>query len=68
MVNCSFYQSKEVTFIHFLIDNFEVNFVKFTAGKFSGNFTQGTGDVRIKGIQKKINNETHFIVNKMDIK
>jgi Haemolymph juvenile hormone binding protein (JHBP) len=37
-------------------------------GKFSGNFTGGTGDVRIKGIHKEINGQTHFIVNKMDIK
>lgn len=38
------------------------------AGKFTGNFTGGTGDVRIKGIQKQINGETHFIVSNMDIK
>lgn len=38
------------------------------AGHFKGNFTGGAGDVRIKGIHKQINGETHFIVNKMDIK
>lgn len=38
------------------------------AGKFTGNFTGGTGDVRIRGINKEINGETHFVVNKMDIK
>lgn len=38
------------------------------AGKFSGNFTNGVGDVRIKGVHKEINGETHFVVNKLDIK
>lgn len=38
------------------------------SGRFSGNFTGGTGDVRVKGIQKDINGTTHFVVNKMDIK
>lgn len=38
------------------------------AGKFNGNFTNGAGDVRVKGIHKKINGENHFIVNKLDIK
>jgi Haemolymph juvenile hormone binding protein (JHBP) len=38
------------------------------AGRFSGNFTGGTGDIKIKGIHKQINGETHFVVNKMDIK
>jgi len=38
------------------------------AGTFSGNFTGGEGTVRIKGIQKEINGENHFVVNKMDIK
>lgn len=38
------------------------------SGRFAGNFTGGAGDVRIKGIHKEINGETHFIVNKMDIK
>lgn len=38
------------------------------AGAFKGNFTGGAGEVRIKGVQKEINGETHFIVNKMDIK
>lgn len=37
-------------------------------GKFSGNFTGGTGDVRVKGIQKEINGQKHFVVSKMDIK
>ena len=39
-----------------------------SSGLFTGNFTRGTGDVRIKGIQKQINGNTHFVVNKMDIK
>ena len=38
------------------------------AGKFTGNFTGGLGDVNIKGIQKQINGQTHFIVNKLQIK
>lgn len=38
------------------------------AGSFTGNFTGGTGDVRIKGTQKQINGNTHFVVSKMDIK
>lgn len=38
------------------------------AGKFSGNFTNGAGEVRIKGVHKQINGETHFIVNKLDLK
>lgn len=37
-------------------------------GAFKGNFTGGAGDVRIKGVQKKINGETHFVVSKLDIK
>lgn len=38
------------------------------AGKFTGNFTGGLGDVSVKGIQKQINGQTHFIVNKLQIK
>lgn len=38
------------------------------SGRFIGNFTGGAGDVRIKGTQKEINGETHFVVSKLDIK
>lgn len=38
------------------------------SGRFTGNFTGGTGDIRVKGIQKEINGETHYYVNKLDIK
>jgi hypothetical protein len=37
-------------------------------GRFTGNFTGGLGDVRIKGIQKEINGQNHFVVSKLDIK
>lgn len=37
-------------------------------GAFKGNFTGGIGDVRIKGIKKLIKGQTHFVVNKLDIK
>lgn len=37
-------------------------------GSFNGNFTGGQGDVRIKGIHKQINGQTHFVVHKMEIK
>lgn len=38
------------------------------AGKLTGNFTNGEGFVRLKGIKKEINGQTHFVVNKLDIK
>jgi hypothetical protein len=38
------------------------------AGNLSGNFTQGKGDVRLKGVHKEINGKTHFMVSKLDIK
>lgn len=38
------------------------------AGGFTGNFTGGMGEVRIKGAHKEINGQTHFVVNKLDIK
>ncbi|KAL7020780.1 hypothetical protein ACKWTF_011647 [Chironomus riparius] len=37
-------------------------------GNFSGNFTHGKGDVRLKGIHKEVNGQTHFMVSKLDIK
>ena len=37
-------------------------------GKISGNFTNGEGLVRLKGVQKQIKGNTHFIVSKLDIK
>lgn len=38
------------------------------SGGFTGNFTGGLGDIRIKGVHKEIKGQTHFVVNKMDIK
>lgn len=38
------------------------------SGLFTGNFTGGSGEIRIRGGPKEINGETHFIVNKIDIK
>lgn len=38
------------------------------SGIFSGNFTGSTGVVKLKGVQRQINGETHFIVSKLDIK
>jgi hypothetical protein len=37
-------------------------------GEFKGNFTECAGLVRIKGVHKKINGQTHFLVNKLDLK
>lgn len=38
------------------------------AGKFTGNFTQGFGNVRIKGDRKVINGTNHLSLAKLDIK
>ncbi|XP_055633724.1 uncharacterized protein LOC129774053 [Toxorhynchites rutilus septentrionalis] len=38
------------------------------AGKFTGNFTQGVGNVRIKGDRKVINGKNHLSLAKLDIK
>lgn len=38
------------------------------AGQFKGNFTGCTANVRIKGIQKQINGQTHLVPDKLDIK
>lgn len=38
------------------------------SGNFTANFTDGKGEIRLKGIHKEINGQTHFIVNKLDIK
>ncbi|KAL1373615.1 hypothetical protein pipiens_005124 [Culex pipiens pipiens] len=38
------------------------------AGKFTGNFTQGFGNVRIKGDRKVINGKNHLSLAKLDIK
>jgi hypothetical protein len=38
------------------------------AGKLTGNFTNSEGFVRLKGVKKEINGNTHFVVNKLDIK
>lgn len=38
------------------------------AGRVTGNFTNGAGSVRLKGIQKEINGNIHFVVSKLDIK
>ncbi|KAG5672044.1 hypothetical protein PVAND_002206 [Polypedilum vanderplanki] len=37
-------------------------------GNFTANFTQGQGEIRLRGVHKEINGETHFVVNKLDIK
>lgn len=37
-------------------------------GKITANFTNGEGHVRLKGIQKEINGNIHFVVNNLDIK
>jgi hypothetical protein len=38
------------------------------AGNFTANFTNGKGDIRLKGTPKDVNGETYFNVNKLDIK
>jgi hypothetical protein len=38
------------------------------SGGFRGNFTDCTGIVKVRGVHKTVNGETHFYVNKMDIK
>ncbi|XP_058453175.1 protein takeout [Malaya genurostris] len=38
------------------------------AGRFTGNFTQGVGNVRIKGDRKVINGKNHLSLAKLDIK
>lgn len=38
------------------------------AGNFTGNFTHSNGNVRLKGVHKEVNGQTHFMVTKLDIK
>lgn len=37
-------------------------------GNFTGNFTHGKGDIFLQGIKKEVNGQTHFMINKLDIK
>lgn len=37
-------------------------------GRITGNFTNGQGHVRLRGIQKEINGNIHFVVSKLDIR
>jgi Haemolymph juvenile hormone binding protein (JHBP) len=52
----------------YIVDG-KVLFLPITGnGKITGNFTNGEGAIRLKGTQKEINGNIHFIVTKLDIK
>ncbi|XP_055610023.1 protein takeout-like [Uranotaenia lowii] len=52
----------------YVVDGRIILFPVKGAGKFTGNFTQGIGNVRIKGDRKVINGKNHLSLAKLDIK